>query len=339
MKSKIKVHARNLNEDFLTQDLEKKISRRNYDTREVEKVNSLDFAPTRNDITGFDPSKTTELFENSVATPDFNSQKYRFLPGLVRKLAYRIFPLFSLLYEKLSEHKIQAFYHVVHELIALNYRFNHLKEKFNVVLEDYLKLRELMLKSAGKGENDSRYLVSLLPQQNESMVNLDRNLVYELGSEKDRKILVIDDRWGHTGRVFVDNGFLYAKSSVQDTHQYIALVNSGHLNVIHAAGDTALALQNDNSLDVLVWADVANTGSRPEVIAHLANSKLKKDGIFIIRYVSGIKDSPFTLNNKYILDVEEYKKSLLNDSLLVYKQNSPDELRDGSFELFCKVKK
>ncbi len=108
-------------------------------------IDALDFSPAAvNQLRGFEPGETTALFESQVSAPDLSNPKFRYIPSWVRRLATRMFPLFSLMTEKIMENKVQAFYHVVHELVALNYRYQKLEKDYELLQGEVAEMRRVI---------------------------------------------------------------------------------------------------------------------------------------------------------------------------------------------------
>ncbi|MEQ8350442.1 MAG: hypothetical protein RH862_03100 [Leptospiraceae bacterium] len=130
MNHEFEIHAPRISEEELEAIIRRRLASRNLDPAEVERVESLSFSPlSGTGMKGFDPAETADLFERSATVPNFRSGKFRWLKGPLAGLARWIYRLFSALVDKLSEHKIEAFYNVIGELIFLRRQVSDLQAR------------------------------------------------------------------------------------------------------------------------------------------------------------------------------------------------------------------
>tara|TARA_B100001939_G_scaffold344557_1_gene359228 strand:- start:22731 stop:23621 length:891 start_codon:yes stop_codon:yes gene_type:complete len=124
------IHAPRISEEELEAIIRRRLASRNLDPAEIERVESLSFSPlSGTGMKGFDPAETADLFERSATVPNFRSGKFRWLKGPLAGLARWIYRMSSALMDKLSEHKIEAFYNVIGELIFLRRQVSDLQAR------------------------------------------------------------------------------------------------------------------------------------------------------------------------------------------------------------------
>ncbi|MCB1164690.1 MAG: hypothetical protein KDK33_00960 [Leptospiraceae bacterium] len=132
MNREFEIHAPRISEQELETIIRRRLEQRNLDPEEVRKVESLNFAPLSSFATrGFDPAETADLFERSATVPGFRSGKFRWLKGPLGWVARRVYLMSSLLMDKLSEHKVEAFYNVIGELIFLRRQVAQLQNRLS----------------------------------------------------------------------------------------------------------------------------------------------------------------------------------------------------------------
>ncbi|MBI39959.1 MAG: hypothetical protein CMF59_10185 [Leptospiraceae bacterium] len=130
MNHEFEIHAPRISEEELEAIIRRRLASRNLDPAEIERVESLSFSPlSGTGMKGFDPAETADLFERSATVPNFRSGKFRWLKGPLAGLARWIYRLSSALMDKLSEHKIEAFYNVIGELIFLRRQVSDLQAR------------------------------------------------------------------------------------------------------------------------------------------------------------------------------------------------------------------
>ena len=124
------IHAPRISEEELEAIIRRRLAGRKLDPAEVERVESLNFSPLSSvGMKGFDPAETADLFERSATVPNFRSGKFRWLRGPLGGLARWVYRLCSTLMDKLSEHKVEAFYNVIGELIFLRRQVSDLQAR------------------------------------------------------------------------------------------------------------------------------------------------------------------------------------------------------------------
>ncbi len=315
MKQLFEIHVPGIDPEKLALELEKNFQSRSYDPIEVERVKNLSFTPVSpSGLTGFDPALTSDLYESPVLPPDFSSNKYRYLIGPLKIVARRLFNFFSHLFDKLSENKIQAFYNVVHELIALNYRHKILTEKFDIVLSEYLNLRAKFdsLKHDGNGssrESASVTAGALIPPAGLSYSDTADTLALLKGIKNDERILLLDDRWGSLSVEIRRMGFSKIHLNAAEPGQYLFLAARKENTVSAAAADVMLSGEKDSSLQMIALPDLSNCSGSAEVVPSLAAQKLAPGG-YLLFYFSPEPVSAVKKNPRYRIDIDKLAAEL-----------------------------
>lgn len=124
------IHAPRISEEELEAIIRRRLAGRKLDPAEIQRVEGLNFSPLSGaGMKGFDPAETADLFERSATVPNFRSGKFRWLKGPLAGLARRVYKMCSTLMDKLSEHKVEAFYNVIGELIFLRRQISDLQSR------------------------------------------------------------------------------------------------------------------------------------------------------------------------------------------------------------------
>ncbi len=338
----VEVNAPGLEEDQVRSSVEKRARQvRDSMSDEIQRVQDLDFSPDNKDrMSGFNPSRTTNLFEGQVSPPDFSSSKYKYLPRVFRRLASRIFPVFAVLYDKLSEKKIQAFYDVVHELMAINHRYNKLHQEFQELLKENIKLQTLMTEAVednqGKLTDSSGYInIMSLP---EALIACNERSVNHLLPLSHGNILVVDDNWGEFASLLKQKDFRNISVSLASLENQKFIKSISDIKVIPGTAAVALAVIPEESLDAVAIPDISRISGRPEYFFDNLSSRLKSGGILFIRYISTVKDSPFHVRNGWDITLSEMREYCISRGFIVEEEDAPDELAEGSFELYMSLR-
>jgi len=338
VKKPFEIQAPGLDAEELLQRIEDNLSARGHDPDEAERVANLSFTPVSPGVGGFDPALTTELFERPIAEPKFTSKKFRYLKGPLRFAARRVFRLLSQIFMKLSENKIQAFYNVVHELIALNHRYAKLQERFEETLTDNLRLRSELRRAADLNdrdldENDSSS-VSRIPQPPPGLEERNRELA-ELLSGKQKAsgdVFIADDSWGFFARLLRAGGFADISLNVADASRARIIRTELGLNALDLPADAALASFPEESLALAVFPYLAQSGSSPEVALTIAASRLRMGGLLALRWSLGSGDSPFTPEPTFRADEKRLLEFLNALGLERLEERKSALLGPGGFE-------
>ena len=339
MKEIFEINAAGIDTERLKREIEEQVNARGYDPAEVERIRNLSFTPVSPaGGRGFDPAITSELFELPVATPDFQSRKFRYLKGPLKWLAGRLFRALVQINDKLSENKIQAFYNVVHELIAINYRYDKLQSRFETVLEENLKLRgrlEELNAARGMQLPSAENIPQLEPARARRNARLIERIQQELKPEERTSALCLDDAWGHYAFEMQNMGFLDVSLNVADPlqRQYIKIVRG--LEARLASADACLAACPDQSLSLLTVMDLAGMTGIPDEIPGLAAKKLKPGGYIMLVADGARLDSPFSRNPVWRIDAEKLQElfEAFGFSPVIMQD---EESSDGGFALILK---
>lgn len=331
------IHAPDIDTDKLLADIEVSLAERGHDADAIARIAQLSFTPVPPAREhGFNPAGVTELFERPVTAPDFSSPKFSRFRGPMKWVARRLFSFFSNLHDKLNQNKIQAFYSVVHELIAVNYRYERLLERFR-----YLEDRQLGRASAAGNAVSPEDSIEPAPQTpvpavfarlNDEAVATFTSTLSEAGSA--HLILILDDIDVYLARSCSAAGLPVIRSNVSQHHRFLALRDVAD-GIVHAMPDQLLAEQADGSVGVVSLPDLGRLSVTPELFPELACRKLMRGGLLHLRLQRGLATSPFMPRLSCEADPRALKTLLESLGFRIVRESQPQGLRDASFELIA----
>ncbi|MBU42976.1 MAG: hypothetical protein CMN76_07155 [Spirochaetaceae bacterium] len=188
MNHDFEIHAPRISEEELEAIIRRRLASRNLDPAEIERVESLSFSPLSGaGMKGFDPAETADLFERSATVPNFRSGKFRWLKGPLAGLARWVYRMSSALMDKLSEHKVEAFYNVIGELIFLRRQVSDLQARVGADPSAYQRSADLYAvpptQQMAELEQDSIYqgCVELLSILEEESIQAPLSIVDDAG--------------------------------------------------------------------------------------------------------------------------------------------------------------
>ena len=342
--------------DALARQVEERVRSRNYDPDELERINNLSFTPVSpSDPRGFDPALTSELFERPVAIPDFTSRKFRYLRGPLKRLARRIFKLLAQVNDKLAENKIQAFYNLVHELIAMNYRHNKLQNRFDLVLRENLRLRERLeraLESVSSASEAPSFEggTMVIPEPHPVLRTLDQalldrlygdegeNLTGESGITGDTResALCLNDEWGYLAFEVKSRGFQDVRINLNDALQCAYVKKVRGLTAEYTRPDSLLVSRPADGADLILMTDLENVSRGAESLPELWVSRLREGGHLVLRVNRGLAESAFGRHSAYRVEQARLVETLTSLGLSLIYEGTPPELQEGSFELILR---
>lgn len=292
------IHAPGIDSEELLKKVEESARSRGYDPAEIERIRELSFTPVSPASgRGFDPVLTSELLERPVSRPDFSSRKFRFLKlPLISWLASRFFELLVQIHTKLDENRVQAFYNVIHELIAVNYRYDRMLHRFNDVLAENLQLRnrlEEMRMLTEKGSSDiqvSEPVVTpdIAPDVRIKNERLLETLVPLFPRRGDAIVFCVDDEWGHFAFELRSLGFQKISVNAADLLQRIHLERVRGLSVAGFSAESALSSCPNDSQDLISLLNLTCGTGRPEVLISLSHKRLKPGGYLLLRMATDL---------------------------------------------------
>ncbi|MEQ9366577.1 MAG: hypothetical protein RIF32_20220 [Leptospirales bacterium] len=335
------IHAADVDARDILDGIEARLAERGYDPLEVERVRRLSFTPVPPAREyGFDPAAVTELFERPVSPPDFNSPKFARFRGPMKWLARILFRFFSNLHDKLNQNKIQAFYNVVHELIAVSYRHERLLERVEHLQRENRGLRAMQSSSNGARENDAAE-VDTLPLAPVPAVfeHLNREVaagVVRLNPAAGTRsaIYVLDDHGGGMSRELLRAGLGQLRINVSDPAEYLQL-HRNLRSVTQSPPDLFLAEAEDGGVGAVLIPDLGRFTVEPDQLPELIHRKLTADGLIFIRMQRGRVDAPFAPVLRCDADPLALRRLLETIGFRVIEEARPVGLRDGSFEILA----
>ena len=314
----------------ISAEIEKDLSKAGFDEAEVRRVEELSFAPASPaGDGGFDPALTAELFERPVSVPDFRSRKYTFIRGPLRAIAGSLFRLLVQVDEKLSENKVQSFYHVVHELIGLSHRFESLQARFGRLQEEVLRLKETAATGAGSQAWAFEPSVQDLPMPASETQRRNHRLAVELAAlVGPGAAFVLDDSWGHFAAELRRVGFAAACSQTegfasQATHRARDLTSH------NADCAAALSRQSPGTQTVIAHLCLERLSGEPEDLPGLLASRTVQGGALALRW-SAPGVGPFQMSPACVVNRAALLEVLLGLSFEVVSERAEES---GSFEL------
>lgn len=335
MKRIFEIHAPGYDAQALSEDIERDLQSAPFDADDVRRVEQLNFAPvTPAGERGFDPALTAELFEQRVVTPDFRSRKFRFIRGPLRALASALFRFLVQLNEKLSENKVQAFYHVVHELIALSHRYERLQARFGEVQEELYRLRAERGASAQSGSQLDASSDTTLPEPDPATVRANSALAMTVSEHLSAgAALALDDKWAFFAHELRATGFA-AQASIADGG-IVTATNAVRGPIAVAAGClSALVAHSPGSLQLISHLHLEAPSDPPHDLPELLASRCASKGLLVLRWNSAA-EGPFVVTAQCRVDLQALieKMQSLNFETLAVRRDSP---RAGSFELLLR---
>ncbi len=340
MKDIFEIHAPGIDSQEIVETIENRVQERGYDLDEQRRIERLSFAPVSPASEHvFDPAVTSELFERPVPAPDFRSPKYRRFRGPLKTFARLLFNFFSSLHDKLSQNKIQAFYNVVHELIAVNYRLERMQSRLESVSGENFELRSRLASlSDGNRGTDAGVAGPALPELPEAVRSMNDAVARELREASgfpDGPLLCLDDRNGGLAAALSAAGFsrndLFLHADDHGT--YLRLQGAYPDRVERLAADALLSRHNDVSVAAVLVPNLCETSGLVELLPELCARKLKPGGYLYARADRGLRSSPFSRGGLYDVDFVVFKKLCEGLGFRIVTENLPQELKDGSFEL------
>ena len=348
MEQIFEIHATDVDTREVLERIEARVAQRGDDPAEVEWVRQLSFTPVPPAREyGFDPAGVTELFERPVAAPDFNSPKFARFRGPLKWVARVLFRFFSNLHDKLNQNKIHAFYNVVHELIAVNYRHERLLERFEHLQRENYALRD----RAGAADlnpnndsinsmnaNDTLDTLPLAPVA-ATLESLNREVVATLrglvpGAGVDHPVVLLDDHGGGLARELTHAGLRQLRINCVDAREYLQL----HHNlpgVVRAEPDVLLAGQDDASLAAVLIPDLGRFSVEPNALPELVLRKLIPGGVAYFRLQRGLVGAPFAPVLRCDADQAALRRLCESIGFRIIQESRPEGLREGSFDLLA----
>ncbi len=335
------IHADQVDTREILDGIEERLAGRGYQPEDVERVRQLSFTPVPPAREhGFDPAAVTELFERPVSAPDFNSPKFARFRGPLKWLARVLFGFFSNLHDKLNQNKIQAFYNVVHELIAVNYRHERLLERLEHLQSENRRLRAGYDEARDEGVVDPDD-VDALPLAPVSAVfdQLNREATASVmrlnaAAGSGAPIYLLDDHGGGLARELLRTGLRKLEMNVVDAGEYLQLRRKLK-TVRRCAPDTLLADAEDGSLGAVLVPDLGRFTIDPDALPELIYRKLGAEGVLFFRMQRGLRDAPFSPVLRCEADPAALRRLCESLGFRVVEESRPAGLRDGSFELLA----
>ena len=301
------IHAPGLDERALLAAVEERIQTRALDAAEIEHVRTVSFAPVSPSFDlSFDAAATTELFERPVAAPDFSSRKYALLRGPLRWFARRLF----LLWQQISQNRVQAFYNIAHEIISLNQRLGRIEREYGRAYESL------------QGYNTTIAGMEIVqppaaPQRQE----LDRRIIEQLRQEH--------------GPVFCPGpGAAGIAAALHERGCRVVSAFVPGLPVIPA--DISLASLPEKTLGAIVLVDLGNFGSAVDALPLLARTRLREQGLLYVRYETGLVGSPFVRSVQWAIDAGGLIDQCVAFGFELLERTEPVGFQPGSFELWLR---
>ncbi len=307
-------------------------SSRRFGADEAARVASLSFTPSPSRGGAFDPVDTGELFERPVDSPDFQSAKYRFVKGPLRWVARFLFKWASALFDKLSENKVQAFYHVVHETIALNHRLGRLSEEIQSLVEENLRLRAALAAASSSGAAADSSGTKMSPAT-PGADGWNRILAEHIKSEA--RIFIVDDLRASTMLQLKAAGFSRLTCTDADILDTDWIRRNLDLPVICAAADQAIFAIPPGSVDTILFPELARTTGVAFEAMRTAVARLPSGGFLVLRHRPTDETNPFKPRHTYAIDEPHLLDSLAKFGLTIASHEAdPDKL--GSFQIISR---
>jgi hypothetical protein len=137
-KAFFRIYDPNVNVEEIMDSIESRLNERNISKEDIERISKIRFSPFANRSNrDFDPSFVANLFEKGISTPKFTNPKLWFLRGPLRYFLTKIVELYSLVDKKLSENRVRAFFHVLHELVVIKKKQEILSRKMEEFYKEY----------------------------------------------------------------------------------------------------------------------------------------------------------------------------------------------------------
>lgn len=330
------IHAPDIDTDKLLADIELSLAERGHDAGEIARITELSFTPVPPAREhGFNPASVTELFERPVTAPDFSSPKFARFRGPMKWVARRLFGFFSSLHDKLNQNKIQAFYSVVHELIAVNYRHERLLERFRYLEDQQLSSRKLAddaTETATYQPASPAPVPTVFARLNDELVSTLTTNLADAGSV--HPILILDDLDAYLARSCRSAGLRVLRANINERERYQSFRDVAE-GIVHMAPDALLAEQGDGSVGVVSLPDLGRLTVAPELFPELAYRKLMRGGLLHLRLQRGLEDSPFTPRLSCEADPRALRTLLESLGFRILQESRPQGLRDASFDLIA----
>jgi len=264
---RFEIHASGVDSQQVEKELERSLRRRRHSRQEIEFIKNLSFQPApAENLKAFDAALTTELYDRPSSLPVFSRIR---LPGILRPMARRLYALLRTLYVRLGEYKQQAFYNVVHELLAIDYRLKNQARQLEALAG--LLLRE----PSGKKK------AFPLPVDQPVVTGLNLSLVDRLPAGS--SALILSDDRASLGHLLRRRGYAQTRSHTHSPLMQSVAEASGQ-ELLCLPEDVVLSGQVDDSLDLLVILHFENYAGDLDLLFSLAERKIKKGGRLVVRY-------------------------------------------------------
>lgn len=326
VKEIFQINAPGIDVQALIREVEADTVRR-FGADESARVASLSFTPSPSRGGAFDPVDTGELFERPVDSPDFQSAKYRFVKGPLRWVARFLFKWASALFDKLSENKVLAFYHVVHEAIALNHRLGRLSDEIQSLVAENMRLRAALMEGGTPPSADRTASVSIAAGENDAW---NRTLAEHVS--QNARLITIDDTRAVTLLQLKAAGFSRLTCTDADILEAAWTNRNLGLSVTCAAADQALFALSPGSVDAVLFPEIARTTGPADEALRLCASRLPTGGYLILRHRPADETNPFRPRHAYVIDEPRLLDFLAKLGFTISSHES-DSTRPGSFQI------
>lgn len=320
MNEHFQINSPDIDSAELLQKVEQRLTTLQVDAAEIEWVRSLSYRPDMfQGGSAFDPAETSELFERPVRVPDFKNRKFRFLPGPIRKVIGSLFRLFLKLDTKLSENRTEAFYNVIHALIALDHKYRDLRLQMMSLASENQKLRNLISRhdhhifnSADTATDTGRPILS----SNDGMKEPDLAEEYRelMGhcAQYEAPAVVLDSPEFAT--LLESSRLPVFSNCLLDSKQKARQFETGQnfdSSIANMPADLFLYSLEDSLSGMIVIPDVQNLSGTVESLPELIVDKLAPNGACIIR-IKASQESPLRRNRLIEFDREALEAYFLS---------------------------
>lgn len=311
------IKAPGINTAELKVAIEEIISREKISDAEIQRIDEMDFKPVSPaQEYAFNPPVTCELFERRVEPPDFSSRKYGYVIGPLRWLAKKIYSHLSLLYERSSRNKTQAFYNIVHELIYLRSRI------------EWLETNQFNPGNKTDAASDQKIRPDLPHFQ-----EISDRIFSSYGDIFNSRLLILDDPELIYVKNAKKNGFQFISANCIDEKLSAQIKDLNGIVLEQGSCENLLLKNNPDMFSGCIIADLGNYSGIIENLYKNLDLTIKQDGIVHMIFMAGLANSGFSWINRFQLDQDLVIKNMKTNGFTLVESISPVTLDNQSFVL------
>lgn len=321
------IHAPGIDTRELLDRIETEVSNGNLSTVDARRVLDLNLAPDSpaNEL-AFDAALTSELFERPMPAPDLKSTKYRWVQGPLRVLAEIIYKRMSQLFDRLSRNKTQAFYNVVHELIALRHR----QELLELSQHDTLLTLHNSLVPDKKIQTISPPAGIRVPELPIAIKTFYQETSQSIQARGAQHVALLDDHFGHMLHYLRKAGVPQIYSHSMAPRMLKLHQPEIGLRVVYGNADPLLLDLTHGSIDTICVLDLARYSGSPELLGGSLAHVLRSGGQAILLYNTGLINSGLQQIQTIFLDLPQFQSTLEQHSFKVHVHAAPSGLKKDS---------